>query len=114
MEKLETITLETAQIDIDRDVVNTVWLEFCHRKDVGIKDLMLFAYRRGKTDGRIEALDETLQSLRSMKNARRPDDEPESVESIYDRFTVGFDYAAQVDDPIVTDRRAIAREWSGR
>jgi hypothetical protein len=106
MESLTQITVAPVEIDADKHVVEALFLEHCWNKNLGFKELMLLAYQKGKTDGHIEAYEETLRSLRASRTT--PPKAPEYDET--SEREASFDFAAWVDDPVREDRAALARQ----
>jgi hypothetical protein len=111
VDKLTTVTVRPTIPQLtDRDLVEAVWIEHCHEKRLGFKDLMLLALKRGREEQRLEDLI-AFADLVASHRYQPPKAERDDV-SIYDATPrTGPDFAADVDDPVRQDRRAIARQY---
>jgi hypothetical protein len=107
---MDQITTTPTQIDEDRLAVEAVWLEHRHVKDIGFKDLMLFALRKGREMQHEHDVVEYLDRLAAIRNYKPPKADRDEL-SIYDRApNPRPDYAAQVDDQVRADQIAMARK----
>jgi hypothetical protein len=107
---MNQITTTPTQIDEDRIAVEAVWLEHRHVKDIGFKDLMLFALRKGREMQHLDDVTEWSNRIAAICNYKPPKADRDDL-SIYDRApNPRPDYAAQVDDQVRADQIAMARK----
>jgi hypothetical protein len=105
MEALQPIGVTPVPLNTDRDVVEVLFLEHCWNKNLGFKELMLLALKKGRELQRLEDITEFADRIGAIRGYHPP-----KADETFPRERPRPDYAAEVDDPVRPDQSVMARQ----
>ncbi len=109
MTELKLITARPVPCDLAREHCTQIYNDY-RLSTLSQIEMMMLAYRAGMTVGRTE---EAIKHGDFLKAWLQAHGEPEVLEALdrEDRDHPSLPYASWVDDPVIGDQRALARQY---